>query len=64
MIAPGERFLRLPDVIGMTGYKKSTIYELEARDEFPKRRRIGPNAVIWLETEVREWMERRLKEAA
>ncbi|WCT75008.1 AlpA family phage regulatory protein [Sphingomonas naphthae] len=66
MIASGERFLCLPEVLKMTGYKKSTIYDMMAQTPpaFPTRKRIGPNKVIWLESEVRAWMEQRLTQAA
>ena len=58
-----DRFLRLPDVERMTGLRKSTIYELIAREEFPDRHPVGPKIVIWLESEVRRWMTERLAEA-
>ncbi len=58
-----DRFLRLPDVERMTGLRKSTIYEMIARREFPDRHSVGPKIVIWLESEVRRWMADRLAEA-
>jgi prophage regulatory protein len=58
-----DRFLRLPDVERLTGLRKSTIYDLIAKREFPDRRQIAPKVVIWLESEVRRWMAERLAAA-
>lgn len=55
-----ERFLRLPEVIKLTGYKRAMIYVMIGRGEFPKQRRLGANCVVWLETEIRAWMAERL----
>ncbi|PYQ71873.1 MAG: transcriptional regulator [Acidobacteria bacterium] len=43
-------------VRGRTGLSRSTIWRLERRGEFPRHRRISPNAVGWLEQEINEWM--------
>jgi prophage regulatory protein len=53
------KMLRLPEVIEMTGLSRMTIYRYEAKGEFPKRRRLGVNAVGWLEDEVNQWMQSR-----
>lgn len=65
-MAPDDTFLRLPDVRRLTGYSRSMIYALMAQEPpaFPRKKQIGPNTVIWLESEVRAWMRRRLQEAA
>lgn len=56
--APG-RLIRLPAVSRMTGLSRSEIYRREARDEFPKRRRLGLRAVAWPEAEVAAWVASR-----
>ena len=53
--------LNLKSVEAMTGLKRSWIYQLEARGEFPKRRRFGARAVRWLESEVAEYINSRPK---
>ena len=48
-----ERFLRRDAVEQATGLKRSTIYELVAKGEFPRPIKItGGRAVGWLESEV------------
>ena len=54
-----SRFLRLPEVIELTGVSRSTIYRWMANGEFPKQISIGGNTVAWLEAEVEEWIHTR-----
>ncbi len=51
--------LRRPDVAAATGLRKSQIDRLEARGEFPKRRRLSARAVGWKSDEVQEWIDSR-----
>ena len=51
-----DRFLREPEVRKVTGLSRVTRWRMENRGEFPKRRRISPNAVAWLSSEVQAWM--------
>jgi prophage regulatory protein len=54
------KMLRLDEVIKMTGLSRSSIYRYESSSAaFPKRRRVGPNAVRWLDTDVEAWMQSR-----
>lgn len=53
------RVLRLPDVRRTTGLSRSSIYELQAEDLFPRSIKLGERAVGWLEEEVREWLAKR-----
>ena len=48
-------FMRLPDVIAMTGLSKTSIYELIREKDFPAPVRLTPRAVAWLRFEVRRW---------
>lgn len=51
--------VRLPDVIRLTGLKKSTIYELMRKGEFPQSFALGCRAVGWGERDVAMWVEER-----
>lgn len=54
--APVEvEFLRLPDVKAITGLGKTSIYELIRDKSFPAPVRLGPRAVAWVKSEVRQW---------
>lgn len=54
------RFLRIQDVMSLTGLARSTIYKFMDEDVFPKTIPLGGRAVGWLESEIEEWMESRL----
>ncbi|MCX8935520.1 AlpA family transcriptional regulator [Vibrio parahaemolyticus] len=54
------RFLRIQDVMSLTGLARSTIYKFMDEDVFPKTIPLGGRAVGWLESEIEEWMELRL----
>ncbi|MEM8541962.1 MAG: AlpA family phage regulatory protein [Pseudomonadota bacterium] len=41
-------------------YSPQHIARLEKAGKFPKRLRLGPNRVGWVESEVLEWLEIRL----
>lgn len=52
--------LDLRGVIELTTLSQSTIYAMAKKGEFPKQRRIGTNRVVWLRSEVVEWLEQKL----
>ncbi|WP_025809823.1 AlpA family transcriptional regulator [Pseudomonas chlororaphis] len=56
-----RRILRLEDVEAKTGFKRSHIYALMKKGEFPKACRLGIRAVGWNSQEVNEWVEARLQ---
>ena len=56
-----ESFIRLPKVKQLTGFGRSQIYLLIKQGKFPKQIHIGPKSVAWLDSEVSEWMEERIR---
>jgi prophage regulatory protein len=52
-------FLRLRQVVSVTGLSRMTIWRLERAGEFPRRRQLGARSVAWLQSEVEEWIESR-----
>lgn len=55
--------LDLDGVIELTTLSQSTIYAMAKRGEFPKQKKIGPNRVVWLRSEVIAWLEEKLAAA-
>jgi prophage regulatory protein len=51
----GIRFLRQPAVLARVGVTWITILRWEKQGRFPKRRKLGPNTVAWVEAEIEEW---------
>lgn len=51
-----SRLIRLPDVLMITGLKRSTVYRKMKNDEFPKSVSIGERSIAWVESEVNGWV--------
>lgn len=58
---PQSRILRLKDVCKATGLGRSFIDQLQAEQRFPHSIKIGARAVGWLESEVRQWIDNRIR---
>ena len=56
-----ENLIRLPGVMKITGFCRSQIYRLISIGEFPKQIQISPGSVAWLESELEDWMEERIR---
>ena len=55
------RILRLPLVRERTGLSRSSIYVRISEGRFPKPISLGERAVGWLESEITEWLNRRIE---
>lgn len=53
----GDRLLRRREVLALTGLGKTTLWRMERKGQFPKRRQVGASVVAWSEQEVMEWMK-------
>ena len=54
------RFLRLAEVLEMTGMGKTFIYDRMKDGTFPKQIQLGSRRVVWDKQEVIKWMEDRM----
>jgi len=53
------KFLRIRQVMQVTGLSRMTIYRLELAGKFPKRRQLSENSVAWLEADIAAWAKSR-----
>jgi prophage regulatory protein len=53
------KFLRIRQVMQVTGLSRMTIYRLELAGKFPKRRQLSENSVAWLESDIAAWADSR-----
>ena len=51
------KFLKLQNVMSITGLSRSSIYLAIAEGRFPKQVNLGARSIAFLESEVQEWME-------
>ena len=58
-----ERILLKPEVQSKVGKSDATIYREEMAGRFPQRIKLGANSVGWLESEVEEWLDNRIKQS-
>ena len=56
------RFIKLKEVMNVTGLARSTIYKHIANGLFPKSVSLGDRAVAWIESEIHDWMLERVAE--
>ena len=50
------RFIRLKEVMHVTGLGRSSIYNNMAEGRFPKTVSLGGRAVAWVESDIELWM--------
>ena len=60
-VQPQLSILRRKQVQARTGLSRSTIYLYINAGVFPKPVALGPRAVGWLESEVSDWIAKRVK---
>ena len=58
-----ERLLRLPEVKHLTGLSKSSIYAKIAEESFPRQIPLGSRTVVWLETDIQNWIAEQVSAA-
>jgi prophage regulatory protein len=71
-IKPKHRFIRLNEVMGRTGYGRTSIYRKMEDGSFPRSVKLGgppkdpeafdSRAVAWIEDDVDQWMKSRIEE--
>lgn len=54
--AEQDRFLRIGEVIRITGLGRNTIYRRIQEGTFPRQVRLGPHSVAWLQSTISQWM--------
>ncbi|RFP11866.1 AlpA family transcriptional regulator [Duganella sp. BJB475] len=55
------RLIRLKEVLRICGMSRSTLYNNIKERQFPEPIRISARSVAWLQSEVQEWVELKVK---
>lgn len=58
-----QQLLRLPQVKASTGLSKSTIYARITEGTFPKQIPLGARLVVWLESDIQNWIQEQVDRA-
>jgi len=56
------KIIRLKEVLDCTGLSRTSVYMFMAEGRFPQSVPLGARSVGWLESEVQEWIAKRVKE--
>lgn len=56
-------FIRVAEVLRITGLGRSTLYEKMLANEFPKQVNLGGRSVAWVKSEVQAWAKARISAA-
>lgn len=57
---PRDRFMRLPEVMRVSGMSRAAIYALMRDDKFPKSVPLSKRSVGWPESRVLQWVQERI----
>lgn len=63
MHTQNNKLLRLKQVKETTGLSKSTIYSRIAEGTFPKQIPLGPRLVVWVESDIQNWISEQVSAA-
>jgi prophage regulatory protein len=55
------RYIRPKEAAARTGYTVGHLWRMEREGQFPQRVRLGEKAVGYLESEVQQWLETRVR---
>jgi prophage regulatory protein len=58
-----HKLLRLPQVKATTGLSKSSIYARISEGTFPKQIPLGPRLVVWVESDIQNWISEQVSAA-
>lgn len=61
ILSPGEKFIRLPEVLEMTAMKKSTLYQAISNGTFVPPTKLGKRSVAWPLSWVLAWMQQKVE---
>ena len=59
MCIDDDRFLRLREVLWLTGLSRSSVYRMMEAGIFPASKSLGDRAVGWRARHVKEWLDSR-----
>lgn len=58
-----SRLVRLPEVLKRVGWSRSQLYKQIERGRFPRPARLSERTVAWLEADIDQWIEERVRES-
>lgn len=59
-----EQFLRLPQVMEVTGLAKSTVWLWVKQGKLPSPIKLSPRVTVWRQSEIDEWVNSQIEGVA
>lgn len=56
-----SEFIRLPQVLYLTGLGKTSIYKLMSSGAFPQAISFGARRIMWKQSDIQCWIESRIQ---
>jgi len=56
-----SEFIRLPQVLYLTGLGKTSIYKLMNTNSFPKPISFGARRIAWKRSDIQSWIESKIQ---
>lgn len=57
-----QNLITSSELVEVVPYSLVQIYRLERQGLFPKRVKLGPGKIAWVETEISEWLQNKMME--
>ena len=54
------RFLRMRDVMAVTGLSRPSVYRFIKKGDFPQPVKLGELTSAWIESEIQEWCKKKI----
>jgi prophage regulatory protein len=58
---PLDRFVRMPEVVQLTGLSRRTIYRMIKEETFPQQHKLSRASVGWWLSSIKQWQTSRTK---
>jgi prophage regulatory protein len=57
-----SEYIKLPQVLNLTGLGKTSIYKLMSNNTFPKPTSFGVRRIAWRRIDIQTWIKQKIKE--
>jgi len=57
-----KKLLKIKEVVDRTSICRAKVYQLLALKQFPQPVKLGQRSVAWVESEINDWIEKRIQE--
>jgi prophage regulatory protein len=56
-----SEFIRLPQILYLTGLGKSSIYKFMEEGHFPQSTKLGSRVTVWQKSDIQDWIKSKIQ---